>query len=576
MPGDETSEPRGREPSDQEALPSAEAAIFTGESAPSGEAAPSSGGEAAPSGEEAPPARPPTESPDRARWVAVLIMAVTLLGAVFTFLQNAATNRAFAAARRSDAAAVEAEGEAVRAAERIGAQWRIWTLFLEESQITMSLLGSGEESAIALAQGSFAAALAIGSFAGFDLEGQFGEEYQKLFEETWASVTRAGELQKAYAAERSAWGAKGGQYVAVVTVLAVALFLLGLSRTSVAASSGSFLVWSGLAIAGVASIWGLTVLVRGVPPPSVEAIDAYVEGQTALGSVFAPEDLERAEEAFTRALDARSDYSDAYFGRGLARGQLDFYRDGGPLGSEGARDDFGRVVELDPLNPVAWNNLAVAQFWLGDLDGAVGASRRGAGIGPDDPLANLNLAFFLLVDGDAEGYEAQLAVARALLGGGEVHDARRAAAVANVVGETYLAELYRPEYADAVRRCREDLLRLDHQITVGKRYFGTATPVPVDARISSFTFALSEDRTELRATFDASGVAAGQRWLWRTYRGGIEDAALSHEPEVWPFAVPDYQVAITLTVPEGFAAGVPVRVEVFIEGNLLQAGEFTP
>jgi len=570
MPGEEMV------PSGEPAVPPNEEPLFSGEVVSSVEGAPSSGGEAAQSGAEASSAQRPPESADRARWVAVLIMVVTLLGAVFTFLQNAASSRAFSAARRSDAAAVEAEGEAVRAAGHLSAQWRIWTLFLEESQIMVSLRGSGTPAAAALAPGYYAAAMATGSFAGFDLGGQFSEEWQKLFEETWASVTRAGEFQKAYAAERSAWGAKSGQFVAVVTVLAVALFLLGLSRTSVAASSGPLLVWSGLAVAGVASIWGLTVLFRVVPPPSAEAIDAYVEGQVALASAFGLEDLEVAQDAFTRAVAARPDYSDAYFGRGLARGQLDVYRIGGPLGSEGARADFGLVVTLDPFNAVAWNNLAVAQFWLGDLDGAIGASRRAAAIGPDDPLADLNLALFLLLDGDAEGYEAQLSSARALLGGGEVHDARRAAAVANALGETYLAEQYRPEYADAARRYREDLLRLDHQISVGKQFFGTGVPAPVDARISPFTFALSADRTELVVTFDATGVVAGQRWLWRTYRGGVEDALLSPEPEVWPFAVPDYRAAITLTVPEGFVAGVPVRVEVFVEGNLLQAGEFSP
>jgi tetratricopeptide (TPR) repeat protein len=542
-----------------------------------GEEAVVSGGQAASSGETPPPPAPGSRGPiDPARWVAVLIMAVTLLGAVFTFLQTAASNHAAAAARRADAAAVATEGEAVRAAERISAQWRIWTLFLEESQITVSLAGSGESAVAALAQGSYAAALATGSFAGFDLTGRFGEEWQQLFEQAWGPVTRAGEFQKAYAAERSAWGTKRSQYVAVVTVLAVALFLLGLSRTSAAVSSGPVLVWSGLAVAGVASIWGLTVFVGKVAPPSTEAIDAYVEGQVAFGSAFEVSDLERAAEAFTRALGARPDYSDAYFGRGLARSQLDFYRDGGPLGSEGARDDFARVVALDPFNPVAWNNLAVAQFWLGDLDGAVGAIRRAAGIGPDDPLANLNLALLLLVTGDAEGYEAQLSVVRGILGGGEVHDARRAAAVTNVLGEIALAAQYRAEYAGALRRYREDLLRLDHQITIGKQFFGTGLPAPVVAQISALTFALSEDRTELRATFDATGVVAGQRWLWRAYRDGLDDAVLSSEPEVWPFAVPDDQVTIILTLPEGFPAGVPVRVEVFLEGDLLQAGEYTP
>jgi tetratricopeptide (TPR) repeat protein len=533
-------------------------------------------GEEVPTGQSPPPGQDVPERADRSRWVAVLIMVVTLLGAVFTFLQTSTSNRAAAAARRADAAAVEAAGEAVRAAERTSAQWRVWTLFLEESSLTVSLAGSGAEGAGALAQGSYAAALATASFAGFNLTGEFGEEWQRLFEQTWGAVTRAGEYQKAYAGERSAWGAKGGQYVAVITILAVALFLLGLSRTAVAAASGSFLVWAGLAVAGVASLWGLTVFVGSVSPPSPEAIDAYVEGQVALGSAFDLDDLQAAEDAFTRALAARPDYADAHFGRGLARAQADLYREGGPLGSEGARDDFARVVVLDPLNPVAWNNLAAAGFWLGDLDSAVGAVRRAVGIDPAEPLANLNLALFLLADGDAAGYEAQLSTARALLGGGEVHDVRRASIVAGVLGEIDLAQAYRPGYADSMRRAREDLLRLDHQITIGKQFFGTGLPAPVAAQISALTFALSEDRTELRATFDATGVVAGQRWLWRAYRDGLEDAVLSSEPEAWPFAVPDDQVTITLTLPEGFTAGVPVRVEVFIEGNLLQAGEYTP
>lgn len=140
-----------------------------------------SGGEAPP-GEAPPPERDSPEGTDRSRWVAVLIMVVTLLGAVFTFLQTAASNRAAAATRRADAAAVEAAGEAVRAAERTSAQWRVWTLFLEESSMTVSLAGSAADGAGALAQGSYAAALATASFAGFDLTGEFGEEWQKLFE----------------------------------------------------------------------------------------------------------------------------------------------------------------------------------------------------------------------------------------------------------------------------------------------------------------------------------------------------------------------------------------------------------
>lgn len=531
-------------------------------------------GQTAFSGEGPPPA-PRPESADRARWVAVLIMVVTLLGALFAFVQNAASNRAAAAARRSDAAAVEAEAEAVRAAQRLGAQWRVWTLAAEELQVALALGWSEESGASALAAGYQAAAKATGALAGIDLEGDFGPVWQTLFEDTWAETARAGEFQKAYAAERSGWGAKGSQYVAVTTVLAVALFLLGLSRTSVGAHSGRLLVWSGLAVAGAASIWGLVVLARPVASPSPEAIDAYVEGQVALGSALTVEDLGKAEDAFTRALAARPGYADAYFGRGLARGQIALVGEGGPQGSAGARADFERVVALDSLNQVAWGNLAVARLRLGDPEGAVVAGRRAVDIQPDDPSANLHLAAFLLLSGDTGGYEVQLAVVRSLFGGGDVTDAMRAYLLNGTWQELEMAKAYLPDAAAAARG-QEDLLRLDHQITVGREYFGTGLPAPVEAGVSPLGFTLSEDHTQLLVTFDATGVAADQRWLWRTYRAGVVEENLSPAPAPWPFAVPDGPGSISLTAPEGFAAGVTVRVEVFLEGNLLQAGEYTP
>lgn len=524
--------------------------------------------------EPLPPAREPSaaESPDRARWVAVLIMVVTLLGAVFTYAQTSASNRSAAAARRSDAAAVEAEAETVRAAGRISALWRIWVLTLEEGQAWASL--SGSDTGAFLAPGFSAAAMATGSYAGFDVTGQWGTEYQRLYAETWAPAVRAGEFQKAFAAERGGWGAKGGQYVAVVTVLAVALFLLGLSRTSVAGASGPLLVWSGLAVAAVAAVWGLAVAAGSVASSSPEAIDAFVEGQIAFGSASEAGQLQVAEEAFTRAIEARPDYSDAYFQRGYARAQLDFLQEGGPHGSAGARDDFARVVQLDSLNPVAWNNLAVAHFWLGDLARALAAVERAVEIAPGDPLANLNLAFFRLLGGDEQGYEAQLAACGDLLAGAEVHEVRRAYAVVSVTTEAVLVARQRPEYAAAAARYQEDVIRLDHQVAVANEFFGGVLPEPVAATVS--TVSLSPSVDGLTASFDATGVAEGTRWLYRTYRGGVLDRALSIEPQPWPFAVPDDRVTIDLAPPEGFPAAVPVRLEVFLDGYLVGAGDYLP
>jgi hypothetical protein len=370
----------------------------------------------------------------------------------------------------------------------------------------------------------------------------------------------------------------------MVTVLAVALFLLGLSRTSVAADSGGVLVGAGTGLALLAAMWGLVVLARPAVSPSDEAIEAYVEGRVAFNSVAVESDagllregLTRAEEAFGRAIAARPGYFDAYLGRGAARFRLDLVDPEGPDGSEGARDDFARAVALNPQDAVAWGDLGAARFWLGDLEGAGAATRRALALNPGDLTFNLNLALFLTMVDDTAAFEEQWAFVSTLASGDDLPSWLRAYTFSRFEEVLVRAAGRFPEQAAALGPVRERAMRLDHQIGVAKRWYGTATPAPVTVVAAAPSFTLSEDGTRLVATFAVTGAAEGQSWLWRTYRGGVEDATLSAEPRAWAFGVPDEPaLTITLDLPGGFAAGVPVRVEVFFEGNLVQAGEFTP
>jgi tetratricopeptide (TPR) repeat protein len=372
--------------------------------------------------------------------------------------------------------------------------------------------------------------------------------------------------------------------VALVTVLAVALFLLGLSRTSVAAASGNLLAGAGAALAAAAVVWGLVVMARPVPAPSAEAIEAFVEGRVAMNSIAweadpvrLQEGLTGAEAAFGRALDAHDGYFDAYLGRGAARFRLDLLDEAGPDGSEGARDDFARAVALNPLDAVAWGDLGAARFWLGDLEGAGDATARALDLDPDDLVFNLNEGLFHTMQGDTAAFAAQWDRIVGLAAGDDLPAWLRTYTFTNFAEVVAKAGRRFPEQAAALGSLREQLVRLDHQIGVGKRFYDTVTPSPVSVMVAPPSFTLSEDRARLVATFAVAGAAEGQSWLWRTYRGGLEDPTLSAEPQPWAFGVPDEpELAITLDLPGGFAAGVTVRVEVFFEGNLLQAGEFTP
>lgn len=521
--------------------------------------------------EQATPPPPADEvGDDLSRRVAVLMMVVTLLGSVFAFLQTSAANRAALAVRRSETAAVESMGELSRARSHIATEQLIWMLAFEEatlgSWLAQAPVGEGELAALAQAFDAQREAMVPYSDLAAYQRDDGSVDGGRFVGEALVPSSRAAEYQKAYAAERGAWGAKGGAYIAVVTVLAVALFLIGLSRT-VGPGSGRPLVASGAALAAIAAVWGFSVFLRPVAGPSAAAIDAYVEGGVALSAALwetdpgrLPPVLVEAEEAFTRAIEAQLGYTDAYSGRAAALFQLDLLRPGGPTGSEQAAEDWARVVADNPLDPVAWGNLGAARFWLGDLAGAGEATRRALAIDPDDPTYNLNLGLFLTLVDEAAGYQAQLARIEEVLSVGALPSWLRQLIVVRFVEVLDLAEADRPERAEVVRAYREDVLRI----------------AAMSAEVTPLSFTLSEDRTALQATFDATGVVAGQRWWWRTYVGGVEDATLSSEPGVWSFGIPGDQVIITLTLPDGFAAGMPVRVEVFIEGNLLQAGEFTP
>jgi tetratricopeptide (TPR) repeat protein len=514
------------------------------------------------------------------RRAAVLIMVVTLTGAVFAFLQTVASNRESGAARLSDASGVEAMAQLARGGSQVYLESQIWSSANVQGGLGTSLAASagGQDRAFieGLAAAFAASREAIVPFT--DLADPAFQNpdgtvaWQKLVDQTLRPAYRAAEFQKAYAAERDSWSAKSSSYVAVLTVVAVSLFLIGLSLTVVPGTRRP-LVRSGATLAVVAAFWGLTVVLRPVPQPSEVAIDALLEGQVLLNSASNDLQFGQAEEQFTLAIQARPDYREAYLGRGSARFRRDLARPDGPIGTEGGRDDFAAATRLEPLDPLAWGDLGAAEFWLGDMADASAFTRRALELDPGDLTFSLNLGLALSLTEGRPGFEAQLGRIEGILAAAPSW--LRDSTITRFVGVLDLVQRFRPDTAGAVAEYEESLVRISHQVAVSRRYFGGAVPSPVAATLSVPSFVLSKDRTRLEVAFDATGVEPGQRWLYRTYLDGVESTALSIDPQAWPFGVPAAQVTVPLAFPDGLPSGVVVRVEFFIEGNLLAAGEYT-
>jgi hypothetical protein len=183
------------------------------------------------------------------RLVAVLIMVVTLIGAGVAFLQTQAGNRESVANRQAEAYAVRTLSSFVTAGRAFGQRDIALDLSNDPSAQSVYLDATAASGGPAAA---YAAALSrayeeVSTSAGADAREVLGydlapADFERFYVDQYRPTYAAIEYQKAYARERDGWGGKGSQYVTVITVLAVALFLLGLTLTVPSGARAPFLV----------------------------------------------------------------------------------------------------------------------------------------------------------------------------------------------------------------------------------------------------------------------------------------------------------------------------------------------
>lgn len=508
--------------------------------------------------------------------IAVLIMVVSLIAAGFAYLQTQSDNRAAIAGRRAEAEAVQVLSQLAIQEREIAHQVAIFGYSVDLAWMSAEL---GEISASGL---DYAAGVGTALSRGFNesssFSSVFGSEYQRadglvewarFVEEQRRPVYRALEVQSAQGAVADAWGGKAAKYIAIITVLAAAVFLLGLA-SSISVEARRILAFSGAGLALLASVWGVTVALADVPRVSERSIDAYVDGFTI--NLWAQEraDWVFSERRFTEAIGLDPGYRNAYFGRGVARFQLDLLDPTGPKGSAGAEADFRKFLEFDDQSGIAWGNLGAIQFWTGDYEAAHASTVRALEFVPDDPTFALNLGLLLAIGDDPAAYADQLTVIRGTFV--DLPAWLRETVVSRYMLPLDLAEAHRPELAASVREFRENVVTISHEISVGRRFFGGPTPEPITTAIPAMTLTALDDGTRIRAEFTYQDSDASHRWMYRTYVNRVEVATLSRVPEPWTLDVPDGVAIFDITHPSGLR-GTTVRVEIFIEGNLVAAAE---
>jgi tetratricopeptide (TPR) repeat protein len=211
-------------------------------------------------------------------------------------------------------------------------------------------------------------------------------------------------LQQQAAAETSAdWASKRRLEIGVVTLVAVALTLLGLSLT-VDEGVRKYLLWpAGVIVAGcVAGFgWVLSQPVAQTPPAAIRA--------TAEGDHLSNlREYQRAVQAYSRALSIRPDYPNALEGRATAtilanspqRNSVQFVITTSTTAAyRSAIADLTQALRDGGDNYLTVLNLGAAYFHVRDYAACVQYSQQAIALNPGPPLPWMNLAIGLLAEG---------------------------------------------------------------------------------------------------------------------------------------------------------------------------------
>jgi tetratricopeptide (TPR) repeat protein len=322
-----------------------------------------------------------------------IIALVTALGGLIAFLETWAGNHSDADTARSQALAMDALGHDMSSRQRENYDFYLYTTWNEWDWRRSRAEGSDEMLAT---QSSRVAdiispltPLLDESKPYFNPETRFANYYTYHVDTNLITMTVLLE-QRAFAIETAnIWNGKADGYVTILTLLAVSLFLYGLSTTIKGDTRYLFAV-VGTLLVGLSLLWALILTLIPVPTVPPEAIEEYARG---VGLSYLG-DYEQANGAFDATLQAYPRYGNAYNERGRAHLRSQKYAE--------AVKDFQQAIENGHKEQSTYWEMGWAYYLLGDYQSSVEAGRRALELNPDLLPVVMNIGTALLAKGETQ------------------------------------------------------------------------------------------------------------------------------------------------------------------------------
>lgn len=541
--------------------------------------------------------------------LSILIALVTVIATGVAFLQSDAGNRDDRAGRDATRLAIELVGRRVNGETRVNFDYdEAYQKYLEMGTLALAAQNRGDTAGsnrYGLLQESFLKLSPIMQPPYFDPETEDIDYNRYVADVYLTDVIRMNEQYTAAAAVKDGWDTKANTYIVHLTILAVALFLLGLSATIELSRPRMIFTVVGIGMAVFATGWAFTTYSEPIFDlrEQPDAIEAFVQG-----SILAEDEQhEAAIEAFNKAITAVPDYNAAYIGRSLAYENLGDY--------EAAIADLKQARALGSETANVIGEQAWLEYLAGRFDESIATGRTALELYPDsaDLWIRFDVALALLAKGDIEAAQAEYQQGMDLAIQ-EVTDAQsRGEGISSglwyslITGSDDLVELSliaqsaegsppmeTLQNPEGIVQAAPDLIDQLRNLAVSLEFYGRPPGAPLTAEIENLEFGepLYDDEgtfteheitdefeygvSEMDALFDYSGMQNGQEILVKVYINGTEDASW-RKLITWDGGEQgSYVIPLAIAYSDTFVlASNYYFVEIYIDGQVAAEGGFT-
>lgn len=541
------------------------------------------------------------------RIIAVMIAVLTLLTAVVAYLQSDASGQDDQANRDGMRYMLEAFGNQVSGDARVNFDYNVaYQAYYEYSLLASStanrdnLVASDNYTELAGEVQQLSPMLADPYF-----DEENGPNVAQYEADTYL-VKTTGLLEKFVAASavKDAWDNKANTYVVHLTLLAVALFLFGLSTAISNSTTRWVFAGGGTIIAIVAIVWAAVVFAKPVFDlrQQGDAIDQYATG---VGMAH-QERYEDAIGAFDQALAAYPQYANALAERANAEYALGNY--------EQAIADFEAALASGDQRSSTIGMLAYQYHLTGDFEKAIAMDRKALTTDPEELWLQFDLGLNLLANGQNE--ESQTVYRSAIqAAAAKVSTAKEAGEEAPSYVWYGLSDgaamldnaLYALETGEGIPPADkianpDEFIAISNELlaelkssAAALEYTGVLPQGDLAATISPFAFvvpetdengdvsAYSEPSDEFEygidefvVQFDYSGMTDGEDYLFKLYIDGVEDPSW-RILQPWDLGSDGYaEIPVSYAYSDTFVfePGEYV-VELYVNYQLAQRGSFS-